>query len=141
MGDEVDERLVPVPGSWVYTVEIDGEAVLLDEDRNRLHMLNPTGAMVWACFDGRARVSEIADDISDELGVARDEVLHDTLALVRHLGQQGLLQNVAASPDLEEGEGPRVEVVMEEDDCPDDGDGEQPDWADDPRFVAEPPNV
>ena len=98
--DQVDERFVPVPAP-VYVVEIDGEAVLLDEDRDRLHALNATGAIVWACFDGEASVADIVADVSDVLEVPREVVLADTLELTRRLGERGLFSNVA-TPGLDE---------------------------------------
>ena len=91
---KVDERLVPVRREAVHTVEVDGEAVLLDEDGGRLHLLNATGAIVWACFDGESAIGEIVTDISEVLGTPRDVVLADTLAISRHLASEGLLANV-----------------------------------------------
>ena len=73
----------------MYTVEIDGEAVLLDERENRLHHLNHTATLLWACFDGRATVRDLAVEISDELDTPYETVLDDTLAIVRHLGAEG----------------------------------------------------
>ena len=50
----VDEAFVPARSPAVHTVEIDGEAVLLDQAAERLHHLNATAALVWACLDGRS---------------------------------------------------------------------------------------
>jgi hypothetical protein len=91
---KVDERLAPERGRSVYTVDVDGEAVLLDEGTGRLHLLNVTAALVWACFDGRSTIGEIVTDVSDELGTPRDQVLADTLAVTRQLASEGLLANV-----------------------------------------------
>jgi hypothetical protein len=121
----VNERFVAVRGESVHTVEVDGEAVLLDEARNRLHVLNATGALVWACLDGVSRVGEIVTDLSEGLGVPYDVALDDTLAVVRTLGAEGLLANVAP---------PR-----RHDEAHSYGRTETPEPAD-PRFVPEPPN-
>ncbi len=43
MPDQIDEHVAPARGSEVFTVELDGEAVLLDEAADRLHLLNHTG--------------------------------------------------------------------------------------------------
>ena len=94
----VDEGFVPVPSSSVHTVEIDGEAVLLDQAAERLHHLNATATLVWACLDGRASVGHIATDVGAELGVAYDTVLADTVTLIRHLGDEGLLDAVEPVP-------------------------------------------
>lgn len=88
---EIDAGFVPARSPAVYTVEIDGEAVLLDEDERRLHHLNATAALVWQCIDGIASVAELAVEISDELDVPYSEVLHDTLGIVHHFGAELLL--------------------------------------------------
>ena len=66
----VDEAFVPARSAAVHTVEIDGEAVLLDQAADRLHHLNATAALVWACLDGRSTLGQIAADLGAELGVA-----------------------------------------------------------------------
>jgi hypothetical protein len=87
----------PTRSSSVYTVEIDGDAVLLDEVANRLHHLNHTAALLWACFDGRTPSQKLAAEICDELDLTYDEVLADTLMIVRQLGAEGLLEGVRAT--------------------------------------------
>jgi hypothetical protein len=92
---------------------------LLDERTGLLHLLNPTGALLWACFDGESSVGEIVTDIGEELGLPRAMVLADTLALTRHLASEGLLANVELRH--------RAQHVGAEAPV-------------DPRFLAEPPN-
>lgn len=94
----IDERSSPSRGGAVHTIELDGEAVLLDEATNRLHLLNATGTLVWACFDGTSTVADIVTDLSDELGEPRDAVLVDTLAVIRQLAEQGLLEDGSPGP-------------------------------------------
>jgi hypothetical protein len=127
--DAIDETFVARRARNAHTVEVDGEAVLLND--GRLHLLNATGALVWACFDGDGTIAEIAADISDGLGVPYDTVLEDTLAVARDLGTEGLLDAVAPAEP--------------EHDADVDGDVVSPGttsrWASDPRFVDEPPNT
>jgi len=111
----VNEAFVPVRGETVHTVDVDGEAVLLDEVSQRLHLLNATGALLWSCFDGESSIGEIVTDLSDELGEARTVVLADTLAITRHLGEEGLLANLEP-PRL----GPADAPVRPEDETPTD---------------------
>ena len=75
----LDAEFAPARGAWVHAVEIDGEAVLLDEEANRLHRLNHTAALLWACFDGHAPVRDLAAEICGELDLAYGTVLGDTL--------------------------------------------------------------
>jgi Coenzyme PQQ synthesis protein D (PqqD) len=118
------EDLAPAHAWAVHTVEVDGEAVLLDERSGRLHLLNPSGALVWACFDGVSSIAEIVDDISDELGAPRDVVLADTLAVTRELADEGLLANVEPVTRKSDDRG-ILETSVE---------------LSDGRFVPEPPN-
>jgi hypothetical protein len=123
---QLNEQFVPVPREAVYTVTVDGEAVVLDQDTGRLHLLNATGALVWACFDGESSIEDIVADLSAELGVAADVALHDVLTIARQLGDQGLLANVeprSRAPASGRGpEGPRTEPSA------------------DPRFIAQRPD-
>ena len=88
----IDDSFVAARSPAVHTVEIDGEAVLLDEAQDRLHHLNATGALVWACLDGVSTVGEIASDLSNEFGQEYAEVLRDTLAITTQLADEGLLE-------------------------------------------------
>jgi hypothetical protein len=120
----IDEHLAPARAQAVHTVEVDGEAVLLDERSGRLHLLNPSGALVWACFDGVSSIGEIVDDISDELDAPRDVVLADTLAATRQLADEGVLANMEPATRKSD-DGATVETPVE---------------LSDGRFVPEPPN-
>ena len=91
----LDAEFAPARAASVYSVEIDGEYVLLDEREDRLHHLNPTASLVWSCFDGEASVRDLARDISRELGLSFELVLADTVRIVRELGAEGLLDGVA----------------------------------------------
>jgi coenzyme PQQ synthesis protein D (PqqD) len=127
--EAIDEDFVARRAHAAHTVEVDGEAVLLND--GRLHLLNATGALVWACFDGDGTIAEIAADISDGLGVPYDAVLEDTLAVARELGTEGLLDAVApAEPELDPDAAGRVAAQ-----------GTESKWASDPRFVDEPPDT
>jgi Coenzyme PQQ synthesis protein D (PqqD) len=121
--DAIGPDFTPQRGTAVHTVEIDGEAVLLDE--GHLHLLNATGSLVWACFDGTGTIAEIATDISEGLGAHYEAVLDDTLAIARQLGGEGLLESVTPNTD-EVDPAPATPPSK---------------WSSDPRFVDEPPNT
>ena len=50
-------------------VELDGEAVIYDEETTELHHLNPTATIVFGLCDGSATMAEMAADISAAFGV------------------------------------------------------------------------
>jgi Coenzyme PQQ synthesis protein D (PqqD) len=127
--EAIDEQFVARRARTTHTVEVDGEAVLLND--GRLHLLNAAGALVWACFDGDGSIAEIAADISDGLAVPYGTVLEDTLAVARELGTEGLLDAVApAEPERDADAADQVVALRTESR-----------WASDPRFVDEPPNT
>jgi hypothetical protein len=92
--DSIDEAFVPTRAATVHTIQIDGEAVLLDEAENRIHHLNHSAALLWACFDGHASVHDLAYELSEELDASYATLLAETTTVVRHLGRQGLLAGV-----------------------------------------------
>jgi hypothetical protein len=100
-GAAIDSTFVPHPRQGVTTVEIEGDAVIYDEELERSHLLNPTAALIWRLLDGRSRVSEVSADIAEVYAVDLDTVLTDVLALVQDLGRRGLLEGVPA--DAEDG--------------------------------------
>jgi hypothetical protein len=73
-------------------VDVDGELVIYDDSRRRLHRLNPSATILWNCLDGSATLREIADDIAEALATDPDSVLSDIVALAAHLEDEGLLQ-------------------------------------------------
>lgn len=98
-GARLDGSFVPVPAPGVVAVAAGREAILVDEGTGKLHLLNATGALLWACFDGTSTVEDICTDVADLLGAPYDEVLADTLAAVEGLVAAGLLGRRDAPPD------------------------------------------
>jgi hypothetical protein len=98
-GAPLDESFVPVQSPHTFVVELDGEAVVLDEDANRIHLLNQTATLIWNCLDGEVDVRGLAVEIGEVLGLPFEQVLADTLAVVRNLGDEGLLDGVTARED------------------------------------------
>jgi hypothetical protein len=101
--DAIDAGFAPERSVDAYAVFLDGEAVILDERLDRLHLLNHTATLLWQLFDGDASLTELAAELSDELGVDRTTVLADLVAITRHLGVEGLLEGVARREDPADG--------------------------------------
>ena len=97
----LDEASAPARSAAVHTVEIDGEAVLLDQAAERLHHLNATAALVWSCLDGRSSLGQIAADLGAEMGVPVDTVLADIIVVMRRLRDEGLLAAVDSAPAVD----------------------------------------
>ena len=91
---DIDPTFVPRQSAAAFTVEIDGEAVILDEAHNRLHHLNATACLVWSCFDGSGTIDEIVRDLASAYGASPARTGTDVLALARELATQGLIDGV-----------------------------------------------
>lgn len=78
-------------------VELDGEAVIYDEQTADLHHLNPTATIVFGLCDGTATMSQIATDISEAFGVPAVEVEAQVRGLVRQFRKAKLLALSARS--------------------------------------------
>lgn len=96
------ESFVPARNPAAYTVEMDGEAVILDESIDRLHLLNSTAALIWACVDGVSTVEEICQDLADGLGAPYEQVLADTRTVIDQLLAETLLHDATAVPPAAE---------------------------------------
>jgi hypothetical protein len=135
-GDDVPER-----SPTVYSVVVDGEAVLLDEASERLHHLNASATLVWECLDGHTTVAGLAREISDELGESLDTVLRGTLAIVTDLDGEDLLAPRRPAPPEASPAGP-AEPVADDDagSRSDGGNGAQGDGGgdDSPRWRRRP---
>ena len=89
---------VAVRAPKTHTVEIDGEAIVLDEEQNRLHLLNASATIVWNCCDGSGTLTEIAHDLADAVGAPPEQLVSELVTLARTLGAEGLLDGVSADP-------------------------------------------
>jgi hypothetical protein len=70
----------------------DGTIAVLDPTGERVLMLNPTGAAVWALRDGTRTVDDIAAFVhAHTSGAALDQVCGDVDSLLGELVRAGLL--------------------------------------------------
>jgi PqqD family protein of HPr-rel-A system len=72
-------------------VELDGEAVIYDEESGELHILNPTATIVMSFCDGSVTIREMSAEISRAFGVQTEEVESEVRALLRQFRKAGLL--------------------------------------------------
>jgi PqqD family protein of HPr-rel-A system len=83
-------------------VELDGEAVIYNDDDGSLHHLNPTATIVLSCCDGTATIKEFSADLAEAFSVPADELERQVRALLRDFRKKGLLEGskAAASKEL-----------------------------------------
>jgi PqqD family protein of HPr-rel-A system len=77
--------------SDLTVVELDGEAVIYDEETTDLHHLNPTATIVFGLCDGASTMKEISIDISEAFGAPIEEVEPQVRALIRRFRRVRLL--------------------------------------------------
>ena len=67
--------MIPRRVASTHAETIDDEMCVYEWTRREVHALNPTAARVWQMCDGRTTVSEMADVLRAELGVAQADEL------------------------------------------------------------------
>lgn len=70
---------------------IDGKAVVIVIDRQKLHTLNAVGTRIWELADGR-RLGDIADILQEEFEVDRTTALSDATRFVAEMVQLGAVE-------------------------------------------------
>lgn len=91
-GGGIDETFVPRARTSVALAELDGEAVVLDEDHEVVHVLNATATLVWSRCDGSASLADIISNLATSLRADRQAVHDDVVEVVRLFARHGLLQ-------------------------------------------------
>lgn len=87
----------PMVREGLTVVELDGEAVIYDEETSDLHHLNPTATIVFGLCDGSATIADISTDISEAFGVPAEEVQGQVRTLIRQFRKAKLLAPNASS--------------------------------------------
>jgi hypothetical protein len=82
---------VPQPNPNVQGTTLDGETVLLDLSSGRYYTLNRVGTAIWERCTGHQSLQEIHASLCAKYKAASDRISDDLLALVTHLGHEGLL--------------------------------------------------
>ena len=78
----------------VVAREVGGEIVLLHLDSGTYFGLNAVGSFIWSIIEQEPRsIAELADAVTANFAVERDEALQDILALAQSLSENGLLAN------------------------------------------------
>jgi len=83
---------VVTPHTDVQCSVLDGEAVLLNLETGAYFTLNRAGTVTWELFDGARTLDQIHSAICERFEVSEEVARQDLLALVEHLGQEGLIQ-------------------------------------------------
>jgi hypothetical protein len=75
----------------LVVVEVDGEAVIYDQQKLDILHLNPTATIVFNLCDGSSTIKEMAGDIADAFQMPADQVERQVRSLIRDFKQTALL--------------------------------------------------
>lgn len=85
----------------VVSQQLDGEAVLLDLERETYYSLNAVGARIWALIGESVALGTLVDRLAEEFDASASVIAADALALVEELLAAGLIEAVpsVAAPE------------------------------------------
>ncbi len=78
-------------------VELEGEAVIYDDETRQVHYLNRTATIVFNLCDGTSTVKELSGDIADAFSLQAGEVERQVRALIRSFREAGFLDEPTAN--------------------------------------------
>ena len=84
-------QTVPQPNPNVQGTTLDGETVLLDLSSGRYYTLNRVGTAIWERCTGHQSLQDIQATLCGRFEASSERIADDLLALVTHLGHEGLL--------------------------------------------------
>ena len=84
-------QTVPQPNPNVEGTTLDGETVLLDLNSGRYYTINRVGTVIWERCTGNQSLQDIHAALCTRFEASSERIADDLLALVTHLGHEGLL--------------------------------------------------
>jgi hypothetical protein len=72
--------------------EVDGELYIVDIEAEKLHSLNPAGAVIWECLKKGFSPEKTAERVTAEFDVPLKEALEDIKEFVKTLKLRGLVK-------------------------------------------------
>jgi vesicle coat complex subunit len=88
----------PKVRSDLTVVELEGEAVIYDDQTRQVHYLNQTATIVLNLFDGSSTIKEISGDIADAFSLRQDEVERQVRTLLRSFREAGFMEGSRSRP-------------------------------------------
>jgi Coenzyme PQQ synthesis protein D (PqqD) len=76
--------------------EVDREVVLMSVERGRCYGLGESGSSVWRRLESPIRVSDLCEELMLEYNADPAVLMHDVIALLEQLQQEGLVRQVQA---------------------------------------------
>ena len=78
--------------SIVLREEFENQAFLYDPDTGNTYNLNPVGAFVWNCLDGRRSIDQIEEKLSGVFDTGSSSVIEDLETFLSNLKDRGFIE-------------------------------------------------
>lgn len=91
-------RVKPRVRADLTVEELDGEAVIFDQETGALHHLNSTATVVFRLCDGTATMPQLAADLAEAFRVPVEDVEPQVRTLVGQFRRAKLLVNADRQP-------------------------------------------
>lgn len=96
--DTIPGSFAPKARASLASVQIDGEAVIVDGVTGAVHHLDALGALIWACCDGTASIDQLVARLSDAFVASAACVRQDVCEFIRRLDKSDLLEPRSHQP-------------------------------------------
>ncbi len=82
----------PQKHSNVIAREIEGETVLLNEEKGEIHQLNQTASFIWQCCNGNNSIDDIIHLLNDKFQTETINIESDVIETLATLKKLNLLE-------------------------------------------------
>jgi hypothetical protein len=89
------DSIVPIRVPGVAERLLDDELVLYLASDETVHVLNRTGAAVWALCDGNRDVDQVTNEVAELFGQRPSNIREDVEVIVDELARVGLIANTS----------------------------------------------
>lgn len=79
-------------GAAIVATEVDGAVTIFNPATDRYYTLDGVGATIWQLLEGGLPLEEIRERLLAMYETTKETCEQDLLALVEHLGQEGLVE-------------------------------------------------
>jgi hypothetical protein len=90
--------LKPKVRSDLTVAELEGEAVIYDDETRQVHYLNQTATIVFNLCDGGSSIKELSADIADAFSLRQGEIEPQVRTLIRSFREAGFLEGSTTPP-------------------------------------------
>ncbi len=81
------------PAPHVVTTQLDGRWLLIDVEKERIHVLNHTGSLIWTLAQAGASRQEVVNHLVVQYGIPESTAHEDLRTFVDTLAAHGLLDH------------------------------------------------